>query len=295
MKNNYIAVFKESDLDQYLSNISTIKMLSEEEEKSLTTHFYLNKDKQSANKLVVSHLPLVVKIAYSYKGYGLNLMDLISEGNIGLLKAVTKFEPQKGYRLSTYAMWWIKAYITDYILNSWSLVKTTTLSARKKLFFSLNKVKKKLSIQTSSITEEQAGFIAKETGISKTDVIEVNNMLYNRDAYLDASLTKDENSITLADTIENTEENPEELYIEKEQAQNAKESVSKALSILNDREKEIILKRYMQSKPLSLDALGKSLNISRERVRQIEVKALSKAKTFLLENKNKAQEVNYAC
>ncbi len=293
MSNNLITLSNRSELDVYLAQVSKVKLLTEQEELDLANQFYYKKDKAAANKLVVSHLPLVVKIAYSYKGYGLPLIDLISEGNIGLMKAITKFDPTKGYRLSTYAIWWIKAYMADYILNSWSLVKTTTLSARKKLFFSLNKIKKQLNISSTSLSNEEASLIAKESGVSKGDVLEVNNMIYARDAYLDSTLGSDENSSTLGDVIPDLDLNPEEKYMEKEKSSVEQTSIKQVLEVLDSREKEIIVKRYMQTKPVSLEVLGKALNISRERVRQIEVKALKKAKKFL-ETTNKDLVSNYS-
>ncbi len=189
-----------NELKRYLSIISKIKSLTPEEEKKLSLEWFEQKNKDSAQQLVISHLPLVVKMAYSYKGYGLSIMDLISEGSIGLMRAVDKFNPYNGNRLSTYAMWWIKAYMADYILNSWSLVKTGTLQGRKKLFFSLNKIKSRLGIFGNSLSREEANLIAKETNTSVRDVEDINSIISSRDLYINANLSNDENSASTLKT-----------------------------------------------------------------------------------------------
>ncbi len=280
-----ISLFQDTELQRYLNNISSIKMLTLEEENQLSLDVYNNKNKESAQKLIVSHLPLVVKIAYSYKGYGLPLLDIISEGNIGLIRAVAKFNPLKGNRLSTYAIFWIKAYISDYILNSWSLVKMGTISARKKLFFSLNKIKNKLGITNNNLTNSNIQEIAQASNVSKKDVIDINSMLTTRDLYLQSSIYKDQDdSITFEDTIENFDDNPEEIYQNKQSKDYINKMIKSAFEILDDREKAILLRRYVNQKAESLESIGESLKLSRERVRQIEKIALAKAKKFLLNN-----------
>lgn len=275
-----------NELKRYLSIISKIKSLTPEEEKQLSLEWFEKKNKDSAQKLVVSHLPLVVKMAYSYKGYGLSIMDLISEGTIGLMRAVDKFNPYNGNRLSTYAMWWIKAYMSDYILNSWSLVKTGTLQGRKKLFFSLNKVKSRLGIVGNSLSKEEAKLVAKETNTSVKDVEDINSIISSRDLYISASTSNDDNAVsTFENLLPSKEETPEEIVIVNQEQSNIKKMIKSVFKNLNDREKEILTKRYILEKTQSLEEIGKSLGISRERVRQIEVKALQKSREFL-SNKN---------
>lgn len=271
-----------NELKRYLAIISKIKNLTPEEEKKLSLEWFEQKNKDSAQKLVISHLPLVVKMAYSYKGYGLSTMDLISEGSIGLMRAVDKFNPYNGNRLSTYAIWWIKAYMSDYILNSWSLVKTGTLQGRKKLFFSLNKIKSRLGIVSNSLSKEELEIIAKQTKTSTRDVQDINSIISSRDLYISASISSDENSSSTFENLLTTKEkNPEEVVILNQEQSNIKKMGASVLKILNDREKEILTKRYILEKTQSLEEIGKSLGISRERVRQIEVKALQKARDFL--------------
>jgi RNA polymerase sigma-32 factor len=271
-----------NELKRYLAIISKIKNLTPEEEKKLSLEWFEQKNKDSAQKLVISHLPLVVKMAYSYKGYGLSTMDLISEGSIGLMRAVDKFNPYNGNRLSTYAIWWIKAYMSDYILNSWSLVKTGTLQGRKKLFFSLNKIKSRLGIVSNSLSKEELEIIAKQTKTSTRDVQDINSIISSRDLYISTSISSDENSSSTFENLLTTKEkNPEEVVILNQEQSNIKKMGASVLKILNDREKEILTKRYILEKTQSLEEIGKSLGISRERVRQIEVKALQKARDFL--------------
>ncbi|MCL2567532.1 MAG: RNA polymerase factor sigma-32 [Alphaproteobacteria bacterium] len=271
------------ELKRYLSIISKIKSLTLEEEQQFSRDWFENKNKESAQKLIVSHLPLVVKMAYSYKGYGLSIMDLISEGSIGLMRAVDKFNPYNGNRLSTYAMWWIKAYMTDYILNSWSLVKTGTLAGRKKLFFSLNKIKTRLGIFGHALSKEEAALIAKQTNTSMQDVEDINGIISGRDLYINAK-TGDDNQGTFENLLPSSEENPEETFITKQEEKNTKRMINAVFKVLNDREKEILTKRYIVDKTQSLEEIGKTLGISRERVRQIEMKALAKARDFLGKN-----------
>ncbi len=276
-----------NELKRYLAIISKIKNLTLEEENKLSIEWFENKNKDSAQKLIVSHLPLVVKMAYSYKGYGLSIMDLISEGTIGLMRAVDKFNPYNGNRLSTYAMWWIKAYMSDYILNSWSLVKSGTLQGRKKLFFSLSKIKTKLGIFGNSLSKDEVEIIAKQTNTSERDVQDINSIISSKDLYISSSLSSDDSlESTFENVIPSKEENPEEIVIANQEKNNIKTAVVSVLKMLNDREKEIITKRYILEKTQSLEEIGKSLGISRERVRQIEVKALSKARDFLKGNNN---------
>lgn len=285
-KPNSLALINNSgDLSLYYKDLSKIVMLTPEEEYSLALSVKNERNIPAAQKLIVSYLPLVVKIAYSYKGYGLPMADMISEGNIGLIRAVAKFDPEKGFRLSTYARHWIKAYITDYILNSWSLVKAGTLSGRKKLFFSLNKIKNVLKLDSNNnLTNKDIKAISDYAGVSQNDVIEINNMVSKRDYYLQAPMQTD-SSMTFEDNIESLSNDPETEIAIKQEQNYTKEKISEALQLLSEREQTILKKRYLDENTMSLEKLGSLLNISRERVRQIEVAALKKVKDYFVKNK----------
>ncbi|MGV3278230.1 RNA polymerase factor sigma-32 [Rickettsiales bacterium LUAb2] len=287
MTKQHIQSFKDNSLSSYLAYVYKIKMLSEEEEQRLALDWSNNNNQKSAQQLMISHLPLVVKVAYSFKNYGQPVADLISEGNIGLMKAIYKFDPNKGFRLSTYAVWWIKAYITDYILNTWSLVKSGSILGRKKLFFSLRRIKSKLGISTNSIPDDKVLAISKELNVSTDDVKYVNNMLENKDMYLEAPINNDfENSLSYGDLMVDTNISPLEDVEAKQEESNLKSVISKVMGLFNEREKFIIEKRFLDDNPMSLNAIGEMLNLSRERIRQIEKKALEKAKEYIV---NKAQ------
>ena len=280
---NSVGVY-ESSIQAYLVQVSKIKILSHEQEKELTLEVYENKSSEAAQKLMISHLPLVVKLAFSYKGYGLQLSDLISEGNIGLMKAITKFDPRKGFRLSTYAIWWIKAYITSFVLDSWSLVKQGTALSRKKLFFSLSKIKMALGLD-KNLDSEGITSISKIANVSEQDVININNMITSRDISLNTPLNSTNSDGTmLEDIIESDTDNPEEIYSTKQEKEMNVQLVNSALSVLNEREQYILNKRYINNESVSLESIGKELNLSRERVRQIEKRALQKAKQAILDS-----------
>ena len=265
-----------NDLNKYLSFVAKIKMLTEDEEKILAIAYNTKRDQIAFKKLIVSHLPLVVKTAFSFKGYGLALSDLISEGNLGLLRAVEKFDLSKG-RLSTYAIWWIKAYMTDFIINSWSLVKKGTLLARKKLFFSLGKIKKQLGISGDKIKESDAIKVAKQLNVSKQDVMEIEDLVSRRDVSINTKLGND-GSNSFDSYIQDKALNVEEVLSNKQVALAYKDAILKAFSVLNDREKYILSNRYLGEKSVSLEVIAKNFSISRERVRQIELAAMKKAR-----------------
>ena len=245
-------------------------------------------DANAARKLITSHLRLVVKIAFGYRGYKLPVEDLISEGNVGLMKAVKKFDPEKGFRLSTYAMWWIKASVNEFILNSWSLVKLGTTAAQKKLFFNLQKLKSQMNqIEKGELPPEIVKKIAKKLStkklkIEEKDVMEMNKRLSGPEKSLNApvSISDDTEKINL---LESYEENQENKLNKKDENSKRKELLEKGLEQLNDREKDIFIKRCLNDPPSTLDKLSKIYNISRERVRQIEVRAFEKVKTTALE------------
>lgn len=279
---NQLSNLKDTVLSSYLSKVSKIKMLTEEEEKNLSLKWKEESNQQAAQLLMVSHLPLVVKIAYGYKNYGQPVIDLISEGNIGLMKAIYKYDPYKGFRLATYAMWWIKAYITEYILNSWSVVKSGSIAGRKKLFFSLRRLKQKLGIHTQAISEANTEKISSMLNVSKEDVKYVNAMLENKDMSLEAPIYNSEgSSVVYGELLPDSNYNPEEMFTIKEHSSNTKAAANKAMQVLNTRERFIIEQRFLTENPRSLSDIGKELNLSRERIRQIEQKALQKAKNLL--------------
>ena len=275
-------------ISSYLASINKFPMLSEKEEYMLAKRWQTKGDANAARKLITSHLRLVVKIAFGYRGYKLPVEDLISEGNVGLMKAVKKFDPDKGFRLSTYAMWWIKASVNEFILNSWSLVKLGTTAAQKKLFFNLQKLKSQMNqIEKGELPPEIVKKIAKKLTtkklkIEEKDVMEMNKRLSGPEKSLNApvSISDDTEKINL---LESYEENQENKLNKKDENSKRKELLVKALEKLNDREKDIFIKRCLNDPPSTLDKLSKIYNISRERIRQIEVRAFEKVKTTALE------------
>ena len=275
-------------ISSYLASINKFPMLSEKEEYMLAKRWQTKGDANAARKLITSHLRLVVKIAFGYRGYKLPVEDLISEGNVGLMKAVKKFDPDKGFRLSTYAMWWIKASVNEFILNSWSLVKLGTSAAQKKLFFNLQKLKSQMNqIEKGELPPEIVKKIAKKLStkklkIEEKDVKEMNKRLSGPEKSLNApvSISDDTEKINL---LESYEENQENKLNKKDENSKRKELLVKALEKLNDREKDIFIKRCLNDPPSTLDKLSKIYNISRERIRQIEVRAFEKVKTNALE------------
>ena len=275
-------------ISSYLASINKFPMLSEKEEYMLAKRWQTKGDANAARKLITSHLRLVVKIAFGFRGYKLPVEDLISEGNVGLMKAVKKFDPDKGFRLSTYAMWWIKASINEFILNSWSLVKLGTTAAQKKLFFNLQRLKSQMNqIEKGELPPEIVKKIAKKLTtkklkIEEKDVMEMNKRLSGPEKSLNApvSISDDTEKINL---LESYEENQENKLNKKDENSKRKELLEKGLEKLNDREKDIFIKRCLNDPPSTLDKLSKIYNISRERIRQIEVKAFEKVKTTALE------------
>lgn len=268
---------QESNLIKYLSDIKKFPMLSDEEESELAWRWYKDGDIEAAQKLVTAHLRLVAKIAMQYRGYGLPMVDIISEGNIGLMIAVKKFNPNLGNRLSTYAMWWIKANIQDFILKSWSLVKMGTSAAQKKLFFNLKKIKNKiLNANGGQIPANEEDIIAQELDVSKTMVREMNERFSNYESSLNNQAYDDDSSVELIDMVEEPSCNQEELILEQDDLRHKKNKLHKALEILNPRERDILFSRQLMNIPVKLEQLSKKYGISNERVRQIEQKAFQK-------------------
>ena len=275
-------------LSNYLTSVNRFPILSEKEEYMLAKRWQTKGDAKAARKLITSHLRLVAKIAFGYKGYKLPIEDIISEGNVGLMKAVKKFDPDKGFRLSTYAMWWIKASINEFILNSWSLVKLGTTAAQKKLFFNLQRLKIQMSqIEKGELPPEIVKKIAKRLSsknlkIEEKDVIEMNRRLLGPEKSLNSPISIDNETeeITL---LKSNEENQENKLDKIDEKSKRKELLLKALEKLNEREKDIFIKRCLDDPPATLEKLSKTYNVSRERIRQIEVRCFEKVKKMALE------------
>jgi RNA polymerase sigma-32 factor len=271
----------------YLKEIQKFPILTQQEEYDYGIKFIENGDKEAARFLIQSHLRLVVKIASKFKNYGLPIVDLVSEGNIGLIQAVKKFDPRKGFRLSTYAMWWIKAYIQEYILHSWSLVKIGTTTAQKKLFFNLHKIKKKISESLSaSLSKDQVTVVANTLGVSDKEVLEMDSRLSQSDYSLNL-VVDEESEAESGDLIACQDSNQEEIAIENQEKSRQLNMIESGLQTLNEREKDIIFKRQMSENPTTLEELSQFYKVSRERIRQIEENAVNKIKKEVKKLQNK--------
>ena len=281
-------IVKESqdNLKKYLDEVYKIPVLTEEEEVKYAK-LKEEGDLNAAKILISSHLRLVVKIAFLYQKYGLPIMDMISEGNIGLMKAVKEFDLSKGCRLATYAMWWIRASIQDYILKSWSLVKIGTTVNQKKLFFNLSKVKNKiLEYDQKELTNDNIKYIANELSVPEEDVVSMNNRMFKKDISLNkiSSNTEDGNK-ELIEFLPSKYSTPENILISRDKNKKSKDLMNEALSLLDDRERDIIYSRKLKDTPLTLKELSDKYNISGERIRQIEENALKKMKKYIIDNK----------
>jgi RNA polymerase sigma-32 factor len=266
----------ESNLSRYLQEIRRFPMLAPEEEYVLGKSWREHGDIDAAHKLVTSHLRLVAKIAMGYRGYGLPLSELISEGNVGMMQAVKRFEPDRGFRLATYAMWWIRAAIQEYILHSWSLVKMGTTAAQKKLFFNLRKLKGQMrAIEEGDLSPEQVNKIATTLDVPEADVISMNRRLGAPDHSLNAPLRQDGDG-EWQDWLVDDSDNQEIRLAESEEFGKRKGLLNDAMTTLNDRERRILTARRLQDEPITLEDLSQEYGISRERVRQIEVRAFEK-------------------
>jgi RNA polymerase sigma-32 factor len=269
-------VTAEGGLTRYLEEIRRFPMLEPQQEYMLAKSWKEHGDRDAAHQLVTSHLRLVAKIAMGYRGYGLPISEVISEGNVGLMQAVKRFEPEKGFRLATYAMWWIKASIQEYILRSWSLVKMGTTANQKKLFFNLRKAKSKISaLQEGDLRPDQVQVIAKRLGVTEQDVVDMNRRL-GGDASLNASVRDDGESGEWQDWLADDSESQESVMAEHEELDNRRKALSLALKVLNDRERRIFEARRLADEPVTLEDLAAEFGVSRERVRQIEVRAFEK-------------------
>jgi RNA polymerase sigma-32 factor len=271
-----IPTLAEGNLQRYLEEIRKFPMLSAEEEAELARRWRDQQDLEAAHKLVTSHLRLVAKIAMGYRGYGLPLSELISEGNVGLMQAVKRFDPERGFRLATYAMWWIRAAIQEYILHNWSLVKMGTTAAQKKLFFNLRRLKGQLqALEDGDLPPEQVSEIADALDVPEEDVISMNRRLTAPDHSLNAPLRADGEG-EWQDWLVDEDENQEERLAEQEESESNQALLESALKVLNDRERHILIERRLKDNPTTLEELSQHYHISRERVRQIEVRAFEK-------------------
>jgi RNA polymerase sigma-32 factor len=278
----------EGSLNRYLQEIRKFPMLEPNEEFMLGKRWKEHGDTKAAHKLITSHLRLVAKIAMGYRGYGLPIGEVISEGNIGLMQAVKKFEPDKGFKLATYAMWWIKASIQEYVLRSWSLVKIGTTASQKKLFFNLRKIKGRIqAVEEGDLKPENVKYIAKTLGVEENEVVNMNRRM-SGDSSLNAPLRADaDGDGEWQDWLVDDKDSQETILVENQESKMRSGMLGDALSKLNDRERRVIEARKLQDEPATLDDLSKEFNVSRERIRQIEVRAFEKLQKAV---KNAAQK-----
>ena len=280
----------ESGLTRYLEEIRRFPMLEPQEEYMLAKSWREHGDRDAAHRLVTSHLRLVAKIAMGYRGYGLPISEVISEGNVGLMQAVKRFEPDKGFRLATYAMWWIKAAIQEYILRSWSLVKMGTTANQKKLFFNLRKAKSRISaLEEGDLRPDQVQLIAKRLGVTEQDVIDMNRRLCG-DVSLNSPIREEGDSGEWQDWLVDESASQESRLAESEEADNRRKALGEALTVLNERERRIFEARRLVDEPITLEELADEFGVSRERVRQIEVRAFEKVQKAV-KNRIAAMEV----
>jgi len=278
---NLPTLSNEGGLSVYLAQIKKFPMLDSEEEYMLAKNWKTTGNLKSAEKLVTSHLRLVAKIAMGYRGYGLPVNEMISEGNVGLMQAVKKFEPEKGFRLATYAMWWIKAAIQEYILRSWSLVKIGTTTAQKKLFFNLKKIKNQIAPRSEGdLRDEHVSEIAQKLNVKKDEVVSMNRRLSGKESSLNAPIGEDGDE--WQDWLMDKGMDQELKFAQKEEMDQRKDLLKDSIKILNDREKEILYARRLNDDPITLEDLSKKYKISRERIRQIENKAFEKVQKHMI-------------
>ncbi len=276
---NLPAPSPEQGLNRYLQEIRRFPMLEPEEEYMLAKRWVEQEDTASAHKMVTSHLRLAAKIAMGYRGYGLPQAEVISEANVGLMQAVKRFDPEKGFRLATYAMWWIRASIQEYILRSWSLVKLGTTSAQKKLFFNLRKAKARIgALEDGDLRPENVERIAHDLGVTEDEVISMNRRLSGGDASLNAQIggPEGEGATQWQDWLEDEDADQATAYAERDELEARRELLAEAMDVLNDREKDILVQRRLSDETVTLEDLSGQYDVSRERIRQIEVRAFEK-------------------
>ncbi len=282
---NLPAPTPEGGLNRYLQEIRKFPMLEQEEEYMLAKRWVEDQDTEAAHALVTSHLRLAAKIAMGYRGYGLPQAEVISEANVGLMQAVKRFDPERGFRLATYAMWWIRASIQEYILRSWSLVKLGTTSAQKKLFFNLRKAKARIgALEDGDLRPEHVDRIAHDLNVTKEEVISMNRRLSGGDASLNATISADgEGTAEWQDWLEDETADQAGDYAEHDELEIRRELMAEAMDVLNEREQDILTQRRLMDAPATLDELSRQYKVSRERIRQIEVRAFEKLQTKMQE------------
>ena len=274
----------EQGMNRYLQEIRKFPLLEPEEEYMLAKAWVDHEDAEAAHKMVTSHLRLAAKIAMGYRGYGLPQAEVISEANVGLMQAVKRFDPEKGFRLATYAMWWIRASIQEYILRSWSLVKLGTTSAQKKLFFNLRKAKAKLgALEEGDLRPENVAQIAKALSVSETEVIDMNRRLAGSDASLNATVGSEDGGAQWQDWLEDEDSDQAGAYAERNEMDARRALLTQAMAVLNERERDILVQRRLSEEPVTLEDLSDSYGVSRERIRQIEVRAFEKLQAKMTE------------
>ena len=285
MNNSNLPALSDGSLSDYLNEIKKFPMLSSEEEFMLAKAWVDHDDRKSAHRLVTSHLRLAAKIALGYRGYGLPINEVVSEANVGLMQAVKRFDPDKGFRLATYAMWWIKASIQEYILRSWSLVKMGTTSAQKKLFFNLRKAKTRIGVmEDGELHPDNVKSIAENLNVSQDEVISMNRRMGGGDASLNVLVnTNNEGTLEWQDWIEDEDSDHAAKFADKQELDSRRVLLKSALTSLNQRECEILTKRKLIDDPLTLEELSNEYNVSRERIRQIEVRAFEKLQKKMYE------------
>lgn len=282
---NLPAPSPEQGLNRYLQEIRKFPLLEPEEEYMLAKRWADHQDSEAAHKMVTSHLRLAAKIAMGYRGYGLPQAEVISEANVGLMQAVKRFDPERGFRLATYAMWWIRASIQEYILRSWSLVKLGTTSAQKKLFFNLRKAKAKIgALEEGDLRPENVARIARDLNVTEEEVISMNRRLSGGDASLNAQIgSEGEGTAQWQDWLEDEDADQAGAYEEADELSARRDLLMRAMDTLNDREKDILIQRRLQDDPVTLEDLSERYSVSRERIRQIEVRAFEKLQNRMRE------------
>ncbi|MGH1367230.1 MAG: RNA polymerase sigma factor RpoH [Maritimibacter sp.] len=282
---NLPAPTPEGGLNRYMQDIRKFPMLEPEEEYMLAKSWVENGDTEAAHKMVTSHLRLAAKIAMGYRGYGLPQAEVISEANVGLMQAVKRFDPEKGFRLATYAMWWIRASIQEYVLRSWSLVKLGTTSAQKKLFFNLRKAKARIgALEEGDLHPEHVERIANDLGVAEKDVVSMNRRMSGGDASLNATVSADgEGAMQWQDWLEDESADQAGDYAEQNELQTRLALMNEAMEVLNDRERDILTQRRLTDETITLEDLSSQYDVSRERIRQIEVRAFEKLQTRMQE------------
>lgn len=278
------ALSADTGLSTYLSEIRKFPVLEKEQEYMLAKRWIEHNDSAAAHDLVTSHLRLAAKIAMGYRGYGLPITDVISEANVGLMQAVKRFDPERGFRLATYAIWWIRANVQEYILRSWSMVKMGTTRSQKKLFFNLRKAKRRIGVIDGQLTDQQADRIAKNLNVSTEDVMSMEQRMAGRDGSLNQTVRQDmEDSTEWMDMLEDPNADHTGRFAEEQESEVRRNLLLNALDVLNEREADIFANRRLSDEPHTLETLSHKYNVSRERIRQIEEKAYSKIKARVLE------------